>query len=282
MQERQTRRLRRRAKAPQEGGGWLLLRRQALACVLAAAVLAAGQGLGGVARDQSRQVCRVLSGRQEAPLPQVPLRQWGEELEDWVDQLGEELLERVQGLLRQGIELEEESAVPSPGLEAEGGQGGGLFSAAQGQLPESCTTQALHWPEPLWTPVTGWVTSFYGYREHPITGEEDFHTGVDIAAAEGTAIQAVLPGTVVEAGWSEVYGNRIVLEHEGGLRTIYCHCSRLLAQEGTVVAQGDRIALVGSTGWSTGPHLHLEAEVDGQREDPLPALPHQWVPQEQA
>lgn len=250
-----------RRREPKEGGGWLLLRRQMLACLLMGAVLAVGQALGGVAGDQSRQVCRVLCGQEPAPLPQLPLRQWAEDWEERVDQLGEDLVDALRDLLGESLELEE----------ADGPSGGPLGQTVR---PASASSQALHWPEPLWSPVTGWVTSFYGAREHPITGEADFHTGVDIAAAEGTPIQAVLPGRVVEAGWSDGYGNRIVLEHEGGLRTAYCHCSRLLAGEGTVVAQGDRIALVGSTGVSTGPHLHLEASVDGQRQDPLPALPH--------
>ena len=124
----------------------------------------------------------------------------------------------------------------------------------------------------MWSPVSGLVTSRFGWRSHPVSGQNDFHTGVDIAAAQGTPILAALPGVVEQTGYSESYGNFVVLRHSDNLRTTYNHCSEILAKEGEQLARGDRIALVGSTGISTGPHLHFEVEVKGLKADPLQAL----------
>lgn len=112
-------------------------------------------------------------------------------------------------------------------------------------------------------PVYGTLTSPFGLREHPVTGAGDFHTGMDIAAPEGSNIYAAYPGTVTEVDSSEIYGNFITMDHGGGLTTRYCHCSRILAREGQRLPAGARIAEVGSTGMVTGPHLHFEARVDG-------------------
>ncbi|MBC8569538.1 M23 family metallopeptidase [Zongyangia hominis] len=112
-------------------------------------------------------------------------------------------------------------------------------------------------------PVDGTITSPYGYRIHPITGKLDFHTGLDIAAPHNTPIRAILPGTVKEIGESGVYGNYIVVAHQNGLESVYNHCESITAQVGTVVRQGDWIARVGSTGLSTGNHVHLDIKING-------------------
>ena len=118
-------------------------------------------------------------------------------------------------------------------------------------------------------PVTGPITSDFGYRYHPITFEPDFHTGLDIAAAEGTAIHVALPGVVAETGESPSYGNYIIVEHSPNFCTTYNHCKEIIAREGTVLRKGDRIATVGSTGISTGPHVHFEVIVNGLKANPL-------------
>ena len=117
-------------------------------------------------------------------------------------------------------------------------------------------------------PVTGLVTSPFGYRAHPVTLTQDFHTGIDIAAEEGRAILAALPGEVVEVGESAIYGNYIILQHATNLRTFYAHCSEILAQQGAKIRQGERIAKVGQTGVATGPHLHFSVIVEGKFTDP--------------
>ena len=119
------------------------------------------------------------------------------------------------------------------------------------------------------TPLHGRITSRYGYRTNPISGKYGLHTGVDIAADEGTGIVAAYNGVVVDTGYGEKKGNFVLMEHTDGTRTLYCHCSEILVTEGAVIRAGELIALVGNTGWSTGPHLHFEIHHDGSSVDPL-------------
>ncbi len=118
-------------------------------------------------------------------------------------------------------------------------------------------------------PLHGRVTSRYGYRTNPISGKYGLHTGVDIAADEGTAIVAAYNGVIKDTGYGEKKGNFVLMEHSDGTQTLYCHCSQIIADEGTVIRAGEVIALVGNTGWSTGPHLHFEIHIDGSTVDPL-------------
>lgn len=113
------------------------------------------------------------------------------------------------------------------------------------------------------------VTSPFGWRVHPVTGEWKFHAGVDIGYDYGDAVTAMLPGRVVYSAPYGGYGNCVILEHAGGDHTLYAHAGSLLCSIGQSVAKGDVIALVGSTGISTGPHLHLEWWHDGLYADPL-------------
>jgi murein DD-endopeptidase MepM/ murein hydrolase activator NlpD len=117
-----------------------------------------------------------------------------------------------------------------------------------------------------WLP---YVTSYYGYRIHPISGAKDLHRGVDIAFASGTEIKSAQDGVVTFAGYSGDYGNVVVIENENGLVTKYAHCETLLVSTGQAVSMGDAIATVGSTGASTGPHLHFEVLKDGTYLNPL-------------
>lgn len=117
-------------------------------------------------------------------------------------------------------------------------------------------------------PVAGPITSPFAYRLHPISGEADFHNGIDIAAEEGRGILAALSGEVEETGWSDIYGNYIILRHATNLKTFYAHCSQLIAREGMKVRQGERIARVGSTGTVTGSHLHFSVIAEEQYADP--------------
>lgn len=117
-------------------------------------------------------------------------------------------------------------------------------------------------------PVSGTVTSSYGYREHPVYSGDSFHSGEDIAADEGSPVYAVLDGVVTEAGTAEMAGNYIKLDHGDGVETLYCHCSELYVQKGVRVRKGDVIAAVGQTGLATGPHLHFELHENGNAVDP--------------
>ena len=118
------------------------------------------------------------------------------------------------------------------------------------------------------------VTSEFGYRRDPFTGETRGHSGMDLAVPTGTPIRAALPGTVTVSQYNAGgYGYYVMIDHGNGLSTLYGHNSRLLAQVGQTVEAGDVIALSGSTGRSTGPHLHFEVRVNGEQTDPRAYLP---------
>ncbi len=124
----------------------------------------------------------------------------------------------------------------------------------------------------IW-PVVGPITSDYTYRWHPIFGYYHGHTGIDIGVGYGTPIRAAQSGTVILSSWYGGYGNAVVIAHDSSLSTVYGHCQSLAVSAGQYVNQGDVIAYVGSTGWSTGPHLHFEVRVNGQHTSPWPYLP---------
>ncbi len=113
------------------------------------------------------------------------------------------------------------------------------------------------------SPVSGRITSPFGYRHHPITGTYKLHTGIDIACKTGTPIRAAASGIVSQACYNRAYGYMIVIQHNGGYSTLYGHNSRLLVRVGQQVKQGQIIARAGSTGWSTGPHLHYQLMKNG-------------------
>ena len=121
-------------------------------------------------------------------------------------------------------------------------------------------------------PVCGTVTSDYGNRIHPITGEESFHSGRDIAADEGTDILSVFDGVVTDTGVGELSGNYVKIDHGRGLTALYCHCSSVYVKTGDAVRKGDIIAAVGETGAATGPHLHFEIRRNGELTDPAAVL----------
>ena len=145
-------------------------------------------------------------------------------------------------------------------------QGGGEVMSPDGTR---APTGTLQWP----LPVAGTITSQFGHRIDPITGEVSSHTGTDIACAEGTPILAAANGTVTVANgldsWGGSYGYYIQIDHGGGLETLYAHCSSICVTTGQQVQAGEVIGYVGHTGRVTGNHLHLEVRIDGNRADVL-------------
>ena len=146
--------------------------------------------------------------------------------------------------------------------------------------PPAATTTTT--PPPTQRPVTparpstlGWplaspvVTSGFGYRIHPIFGTSRLHAGIDLRGSMGTPILAAGDGVVVSAGWRGGYGNTVIIDHGGSLATLYAHQSRVHVRAGAQVRRGQAIGAVGSTGQSTGPHLHFEVRVNGTPVDPL-------------
>jgi murein DD-endopeptidase MepM/ murein hydrolase activator NlpD len=129
--------------------------------------------------------------------------------------------------------------------------------------------QTVHGTGQFIWPIDGRVTSPFGYRIHPIFKIRKMHTGVDISGSSGTPIRAGDTGVVIYAGWRGGYGKTVIISHGGGLTSLYAHMSSISASVGQAVARGDVVGKVGSTGYSTGPHLHFEVRVDGGPVNPL-------------
>jgi len=123
----------------------------------------------------------------------------------------------------------------------------------------------------IW-PANGWLTSTVGNRQDPITGERDFHAGLDIAADRGSQVFSTADGTVIQASYESGYGNLVVVDHGYGLQTRYGHLSAYRVSVGAHVRRGDLVGLVGSTGRSTGSHLHYEVRVNDRLLNPLQLL----------
>lgn len=133
----------------------------------------------------------------------------------------------------------------------------------------------LAWPVPGYTRIT----SQYGMRTHPITGVYKLHTGVDIGAPMGANFVAANDGVVVKAGFNNAYGNMVIIDHGGGISTLYAHGSEIVAQFGQTVKRGDVILKVGSTGYSTGAHAHFEVRINGVTTNPIPYITNGVVPE---
>lgn len=135
----------------------------------------------------------------------------------------------------------------------------------------------LEWPVPGYTRIT----SKYAMRVHPITGQYKLHTGVDIGAPEGANFVAANDGIVVKAEKNPAYGNMVIIDHGGGISTLYAHGSEILVQVGQTVKRGEAVLKVGSTGYSTGPHAHFEVRINGITTDPLPYITNGLIPGEE-
>ena len=125
---------------------------------------------------------------------------------------------------------------------------------------------------PKGSPVIGGISSYYGNREHPRSGEENFHSGIDISSSPGNPVKATADGIVSFSGWSGGSGNLVVLEHGHSFSTFYAHNRSIPVKVGQKVKRGDIIGYVGSTGNSTGPHVHYEIWKDGKSIDPVKYL----------
>jgi murein DD-endopeptidase MepM/ murein hydrolase activator NlpD len=122
---------------------------------------------------------------------------------------------------------------------------------------------------PTLVPIAdAWFSSNFGYRIDPFTGLQTFHEGIDLPADPGTSVIAAASGKVVEAGWHPQYGKILVIDHGNSLVSRYAHASHVYVGEGDLVVRGQHVAAVGSTGRSTGPHLHFEVRLDGVPQDP--------------
>ncbi|NCC96409.1 MAG: LysM peptidoglycan-binding domain-containing protein [Synergistales bacterium] len=141
------------------------------------------------------------------------------------------------------------------------GSSGGKTSAVS-----RTSSKSFRWP------VVGRINSPFGWRRHPLSKSRSFHTGVDIKAGRHTKIKASRAGTVVHSGWMGGYGRVVVIRHDGTYSTLYAHCQRLYVRKGQKVSAGTVIATVGTSGRSTGPHLHFEVRVNNKPDNPLKYL----------
>ncbi|HEX9113331.1 MAG TPA: M23 family metallopeptidase, partial [Nitrospirota bacterium] len=132
--------------------------------------------------------------------------------------------------------------------------------------------RSMYASTPAGWPVRGWITSPYGNRRSPFSGQLTFHEGIDIAAQTGTPVTAPADGVVVKAGFGSGYGNMVEISHGYGIKTVFGHNSRLNVKAGQRVRRGDVIAYVGDSGSSTGPHLHYEVRLNG-----LPVNPVKYI-----
>ncbi len=152
-----------------------------------------------------------------------------------------------------------------------------ILLLAQNQLSSEYIGGILAWPVPGYTRIT----SKYSMRVHPITGQYKLHTGIDIGAPEGANFIAANDGIVIKAGENVAYGNMVIVDHGGGITTLYAHGSQILVEVGQVVRRGEAVLKVGSTGYSTGPHAHFEVRINGVTTDPFPYITNGLVPGEE-
>lgn len=136
----------------------------------------------------------------------------------------------------------------------------------------------LAWPVPGYSTIT----SQYGMRYHPVTGLYTLHTGVDVGAPLGADFVAANDGIVTAAYFNEAYGNMVIVDHGGGISTLYAHGSEILVDIGQSVKRGDPVLKVGSTGYSTGPHAHFEVRIKGVTTDPIPYITNGLIPEEKS
>lgn len=177
-----------------------------------------------------------------------------------------ELLEvEVQNKIDETVAaLEKQKAQEEANKYQNSGTGSGTGSTGSSNVGANAGA-GYYWP----CPSSAYITSVFGYRVHPIFGTTKYHSGVDIAANAGSNICAAASGTVAIAEYSASYGNYVVIYHANGMSTLYAHMSSMAVSAGQSVSQGQLIGYVGSTGWSTGPHLHFEVRVNGSCVDPL-------------
>ncbi len=149
-----------------------------------------------------------------------------------------------------------------------------ILELAQQGIDTAYIGGELAWPVPGYTRIT----SKYAMRVHPITGQYKLHTGVDIGAPEGVNFIAANDGIVTKAEKNTAYGNMVIIDHGGGISTLYAHGSEILVEVGQSVKRGEVVLKVGSTGYSTGPHAHFEVRINGVTTDPLPYITTGLIP----
>lgn len=182
-----------------------------------------------------------------------------EELENLKTELLKEE-EALQNEIEEIIAKEQARLEEEKRLEAEKNQNNSVSESKPGAIISNGS-----WPVPGFSRIS----SGYGYRQHPILSIQEFHTGIDIPAPSGTPTVAIDNGTVIYSGVKGSYGNTIMIQHDDGKVSLYAHNSQLVASVGQRVTKGQVVAKIGSTGMSTGPHLHFEIRINGKHVNPM-------------
>ena len=222
--------------------------------------------------DNVRATKEVLE-EEEAVLDET--KQAAQEEEDNINALIDEKKKQIEEYKQQIADQEQLIAQ----YEAEEAAQAAVIAAVEAQLAAErnalAEAERMHynggkfcWPAPDYVRIS----SPYGYRIHPISGVQKLHAGVDLASGMGTRILAAYDGKVIAAGYNGSMGNYVMIDHGDGLVTVYMHASALLVSTGQKVTRGQQIAKVGSTGNSTGPHLHFAVRLNGAYVDPMPYL----------
>ncbi len=217
--------------------------------------------------QQQREV--VAQRRQECEERKEEAEQWAYEVESRRSHYEAEVA-RYESRLDDLSDQEQEYRAALDELERRSEQIAHEISQKQRELQLGEGVPDFRWPMEA---GTYWISSPFGPRYHPILGEWRTHTGIDMAAPSGTSIRAAADGVVMSAGWMGGYGQTVILGHTGGYSTLYAHASQLLVNPADTVSRGDLIARVGTTGFSTGPHLHFEVRIEGTPQDPEKFLP---------
>lgn len=194
--------------------------------------------------DEIRELAKVVAGKKEEITVRADEKK---ELYQSLQRRRKEYEERIAELEKSSVELEVLILKTTAARKGAGVRGSGI----------------LAWP------LEGRLTSRFGYRRHPYWGGRQFHTGIDIAAKHGTPIKAADAGEVIFSGWWDGYGKAVVVDHGRQMTTVYAHLSRIYKQVGEIIAKGQILGLVGSTGYSTGPHLHFEVRKNGKPVNPM-------------
>lgn len=226
------------------------LKREFEAMIARLADLEAAQDDARAQREAERdKVARLVAGKREVEAQLAAQEKEHEALLATLDSDAEGYRAAID-------DMESESRSIAARLAELAGSGGG------GAVSTRRSASGFQWP------VNAPITSGFGYRMHPVLGYARLHTGIDFGAGIGTPIVAAAGGVVVSAGWTGGYGNAVIISHGGGIATLYGHQSRLAVGTGAHVSRGQVIGYVGTTGLSTGPHLHFEVRVNGTPVDP--------------
>lgn len=191
------------------------------------------------------------------------------------DNMSESTTEGDNEVATETSEAEAEyEAFEEPSLSAEIIASGGkdIKVMSEDEIPENVSVDDYKLSQKMVRPLKGRITSEFGTRIHPISGDLRFHAGVDIAAESGTNIYSAFDGVVAESSYDQWNGNYLKIKHDNDIMTVYCHCESLNVKKGQHIRAGEIVATVGSTGSSTGPHLHFELRIDNISYNPEKAL----------